>query len=85
MAATVVLGWIMGFLTTVLPGRVSTAVISLVVRIAIDAAVGAFVMYANILDEDISDFRVALVPRSETNGDGGPVDMPSDTARGIAS
>lgn len=32
------------------------------VIIAIDAAAGLFVMYANILDEDFGDFRVCVLP-----------------------
>jgi len=32
------------------------------VIIAIDAAAGLFVFYANILDEDFGDFRVCVLP-----------------------
>lgn len=34
----------------------------ILVIIAIDAAAGLFVMYANILDEDFGDFRVCVLP-----------------------
>jgi hypothetical protein len=30
----------------------------------IEAAVGLFVIYSNILDEDFADFRVNLIPRT---------------------
>ena len=39
-------------------------VINLTVEILLDAAVGMYVIYSNILDEDISDFRVVLLPRA---------------------
>jgi len=31
--------------------------------VGVDGAAGLFVIYNNILDEDIGDFRVALLPR----------------------
>lgn len=34
----------------------------IVVSVVIAGAVGLFVMYANILDEEFGDFRVALLP-----------------------
>jgi hypothetical protein len=37
----------------------------LTVGIALGGAVGLFVIYSNILDEDFGDFRVCLLPRSE--------------------
>ena len=63
------LGWLIGFLLAVInlgPGF-ATFVWGLV-AIAIDAAVGMFVIYSYILDEDISDFRVALLPRTAPAG-----------------
>ncbi len=39
-------------------------IFSLGMQVAIDAIVGMFVIYSSILDEDIADFRVALLPRS---------------------
>jgi hypothetical protein len=59
------LSWIVGFLTAIF--RDVPAVPSLImflVGVAFEAVVGLFVIYSNILDEDISDFRVALLPRS---------------------
>jgi hypothetical protein len=38
------------------------AVVRILVIIAIDAAAGLFVFYANILDEDFGDFRVCVLP-----------------------
>lgn len=61
------LGWIIGFLVALLPGARFAAFVNLVVQVVIDAAVGMFVIYSNILDEDISDFRVALMPRAAAN------------------
>lgn len=63
VAAWVALGFLRGFLAAVLPGAISEALTNGVVQIVIDGVVGAFVIYSNILDEDISDFRVALWPR----------------------
>ena len=63
VAVSFPLGWTMGFLAAILPGRATSALITLAVQITLDAVVGMFVIYSNILDEDISDFRVALLPR----------------------
>jgi hypothetical protein len=60
------MGWIAGFLTALIPSNGFAALLYLAMQILLDAVVGAFVIYSNILDEDISDFRVALVPRGET-------------------
>jgi hypothetical protein len=57
------LGWIIGFLAHFLSAR-QTTVLMLAVEVILDGAVGMFVIYSNILDEDISDFRVALLPRT---------------------
>jgi hypothetical protein len=65
VAVSFPLSWIVGFLTAlfrdvpVLPG-----LIMFLFGVAVEAAVGLFVIYSNILDEDISDFRVALLPPS---------------------
>jgi hypothetical protein len=56
------LGWIVGFISHFLPGPAAVRLLNLVVQVLIDAAVGMFVIYSSILDEDISDFRVALLP-----------------------
>jgi hypothetical protein len=58
------LGMIMGFLTAILPGPATPALIYLAVQVILDAVVGMFVIYSNILDEDVSDFHVALSPRT---------------------
>lgn len=58
------LGWTMGFLMALLPGRATPVLINLGVQIFLDAIIGMFVIYSNILDEDIFDFRVTLSPRS---------------------
>jgi hypothetical protein len=63
VAAALPMGWIMGFLAAVFPDPAASALINFIVQIILDAAIGMFVIYSNILDEDISDFRVALLPR----------------------
>jgi hypothetical protein len=53
-----------GFVVGVFAGIPSLGhLMSLLVNVAVDAAAGLFVIYNNILDEDIGDFRVALLPR----------------------
>lgn len=56
------LGWIVGFISHDLPSRAAVSLFNFAVQILIDAAIGMFVIYSSILDEDLSDFRVALVP-----------------------
>lgn len=57
------LGWILGFLAAIFRGLpVLSSLVGLLVGVATEAAVGLFVIYSSILDEDISDFRVALLP-----------------------
>lgn len=59
-AAAIPLG-VLSSLFTRLP--VVQLFVKLLIGMAIDAAAGLFVIYNNILDEDIGDFRVALLPR----------------------
>jgi hypothetical protein len=56
------MGWIMGFAAALLPRSASILFSQIVMPIFVDAFVGMFVIYSSILDEDISNFRVALVP-----------------------
>jgi hypothetical protein len=62
------LGWTVGFLAAVLPRAAYSVIATTVVPVFIDGAVGMYVIYSNILDEDISDFRVALLPLAESTG-----------------
>lgn len=63
VAASFPLGWIVQFLIAGFRlGPVFGTLVFALNSILIDAAVGLFVIYSNILDEDISDFRVALLP-----------------------
>lgn len=55
------LGWILGMFASVLEAS-SFALINLTVQAVIDAVIGMFVIYSSLLDEDISDFRVVLLP-----------------------
>ena len=54
------MAWFLGIFN---PGPVFVAVFSVVLGLFVSAAVGLFAIYSNILDEDIADFRVCLLPR----------------------
>jgi len=56
------LGWIVGFLLALFPSRAFSGLLNLALQMLIDGLVGIFVIYSSILDEDIGDFRVALLP-----------------------
>ena len=56
--ASIPIGALLGIFTGM---PVAQAVVRILVIIAIDAAAGLFVIYANILDEDFGDFRVCLL------------------------
>jgi hypothetical protein len=60
VAMTVPMGFVMGAATAISPvvGKAFTILQSLVVA----GAIGLFVIYSNILDEEIADFCVGLVP-----------------------
>jgi hypothetical protein len=56
------------------------AIVRILVIIAIDAAAGLFVIYANILDEDFGDFRVCVLPlRNDPAASALPVAAPIAT------
>lgn len=57
--ASIPIGALLGIFTRM---PAAQAVVRAFVIIAIDAAAGLFVIYANILDEDFGDFRVCLLP-----------------------
>lgn len=81
LAVTFPLGWTIGFLQAILPGQASAALVSLMVQVAIDGIIGMFVIYSSILDEDISDFRVALLqPRLPTTAVVAAASAPADLA-----
>jgi len=56
------LSWTLGFAEALLPRGAAILFSNFFVPTLIDALVGIYVIYANILDENISNFRVALVP-----------------------
>lgn len=62
VATNVPLGFVTGAITVISPalGQIFSQLIGLVIA----GAVGLFVIYSNLLDEDIGDFHVGLVPRS---------------------
>ena len=43
--------------------RAAAAWVPIIAQVVIDGAVGLFVIYSAILDEEFGDFRVALLPR----------------------
>jgi hypothetical protein len=45
-------------------GVLAGVLLAMIFSTLIDGAVGLFVIYSNILDEDLGDFRVALLPRA---------------------
>lgn len=57
--ASIPIGALLGIFTRM---PAAQTVMRVLVIIAIDAAAGLFVMYANILDEDFGDFRVCVLP-----------------------
>ena len=61
-AGSIALSLTIGILAT-LGGRTG-AFVSFVLQGLMDAAVGLFVIYSGILDEEFADFRVTLVPRA---------------------
>jgi hypothetical protein len=61
-AGSVVLDVALGFLSATFPRLQGT--FTLLMSVIVEAAVGLFVIYSNILDEDFSNFRVSLLPRS---------------------
>lgn len=80
VVASFPLGWIMGFLAAIAASRATATLIQLAMQIMLDAVVGMFVIYSNILDEDISDFRVALVPRTAAISPVATSPLPADVA-----
>jgi hypothetical protein len=62
IAGSLALSLTIGIFAT-LAGR-AAAFVSFVSQVLIDGAVGLFVFYSGILDEEFADFRVTLVPRA---------------------
>ena len=52
------------------------ALMPIAFQVVIDGAVGLFVVYSAILDEEYGDFRVALLPRNIVSR-GAPVPAPN--------
>jgi hypothetical protein len=61
VAANVPVGFVMGAVAVIYPPLAN--VFAEFVRFVMAGAVGLFVIYSNILDEDFADFRVSLLPR----------------------
>lgn len=77
--AGLVIGPIVILLSSI--GRVMAVIVPLAVQVAIDGAVGLFVMYSAVLDEEFGDFRVALLPRkSEAEAPAAATAPPAPTA-----
>jgi hypothetical protein len=60
-AGSIALGLTFGILASI--GGIAGKVVPLILQVLIDAAVGSFVIYSGLLDEEFGDFRVTLVPR----------------------
>jgi len=60
--ANIPMGFLLGALEAIFPPLATT--IAFLGSTIIAGAVGLFVIYSNILDEDFSDFRVSLLPRN---------------------
>jgi hypothetical protein len=58
----IALGFVLGMLSGIFPRMQGT--FTFVMGVLIEGAAGLFVIYSNILDEDFSTFRVALLPRT---------------------
>lgn len=61
LAGSIALSLTVGIFTAI--GGMMGAIVSFVSQVVIDGAVGLFVIYSGILDEEFGDFRVTLVPR----------------------
>jgi len=62
-AGGIAIGFVVAALSIM--GPVMTALVPIVTQVIIDGAVGLFVMYSAILDEEFGDFRVALLPQKD--------------------
>lgn len=62
VAASVSLGMLTGFLSEM--GRAMAILVPAVESLVLSGAVGLFVIYSNILDEEFGNFRVVLLPRN---------------------
>jgi hypothetical protein len=65
-AGSVALGFTIGILSSM--SRAMASLIPIIAQVVIDGAVGLFVIYSAILDEEFADFRVALLPREPALG-----------------
>jgi hypothetical protein len=65
-AGSIALGLTIGILSSM--SRAAATWVPLIAQVVIDGAVGLFVIYSAILDEEFADFRVALLPRAAALG-----------------
>jgi len=65
-AGSVALGFTIGILSSM--SRAMATWVPIIAQVVIDGAVGLFVIYSAILDEEFADFRVALLPREPALG-----------------
>ena len=73
-AGSIALSLTLGILSSL--GRLMAALVPIAFQVVIDGAVGLFVVYSAILDEEYGDFRVALLPRNIVSP-GAPVPAPN--------
>lgn len=74
---SVSLGWLIALLSEINPS--TAGLVPLIVNLAIGAAVGLFIIYSNVLDEEFGDFRVALLPREASAATPIATDAPEQT------
>lgn len=72
IAGSIALSMTIGILATL--GGPMRAIVPFVSQVLIDGAVGLFVIYSGILDEEFADFRVTLVPKWAVLGAASAVD-----------
>ncbi|HEV2298356.1 MAG TPA: hypothetical protein VGR72_07550 [Candidatus Acidoferrales bacterium] len=73
--AGLVIGPIVNLLSLI--GPKMAAIVPLAAQVVLDGAVGLYVMYSAILDEEFGDFRVCLMPRKAAEPVAPPVPAPS--------
>lgn len=66
VAGSIALSLTIGIFTAI--GGMMGAIVPFFSQVVIDGAVGLFVIYSGILDEEFGDFRVTLVPRGAVRG-----------------
>jgi hypothetical protein len=75
IAGSIALSMTIGILAAL--GGPMAGIVTFVSQVLIDGAVGLFVIYSGILDEEFGDFRVTLVPRAVLQSTASAVEPPA--------